>query len=269
MSNTFDVTARLKGALGETLLSEHEAAVRDFFSEWCIADLETRSPEWLPETEYRTSFAVERVPHSYDVYVDGDYATWYPDVLYALRFEPVRRVQGTDDRYTVEYPIEVKTGQSSELSDNQRAVMATIEQQDDPIVPLRVRVDVGDLPESFSASPRRITHSGDAPLPEYTSNERPRSPDAVRTGPASTTLSAFRDDSRDDGAVDSLESDVPRPVAVALEVASDDRSCEFTLEDVVAALDGDVPVAVVEDALEELSSGGTVDESDDGSWKFV
>lgn len=198
MSVEFDVTARLKGALGEALLAEHKAAVREFFAEWCLEELRTNSPEWIPEVEYRSTFDVGRTPHSYDVCIDGEYATWYPDVFYVLRFESVPDTRRSFDPYAVEYPIEVKTGQSSELSKNQRAVMATIEQQANLIVPLRVRVDIDDLPKTFTAQPHRITNTDDGALPDYTAEDPSPATDAIGADSDSTTLSSFSTDSGHD-----------------------------------------------------------------------
>lgn len=192
MPAEFDVTASLKGALGETLLTEHKTAVRGYFSDWCAADLETNNPEWVPDTEHRTSFDIERTPHSYDVSIDGDFATWYPDALYSLRFEPVRRGSASFEPYTVEYPIEVKTGQSSEVSDNQRAVMATIEQQDIPVFPLRIRVEVTELPDSFYIVPARIQHTGDTPLPDYSTDDTPSPPGETTMESETRSLSSFK-----------------------------------------------------------------------------
>lgn len=198
MDNEFGVTASLKGAIGETLLTEHQTAIREFFSAWCLDDLEANDPELLPNGKFRTTFSIERAPHSYDVYVDGDYATWYPDALYSLRFEPATRRHAAFDPYDVEFPIEVKTGTSSELSDNQRAVMATLEQQDTTIVPLRVRVDTTDLPDSFSVRPHRISHSGDRALPEYSAEDPERSAGSTDRAAESTTLSSFAVEAPDD-----------------------------------------------------------------------
>ncbi|WP_306060374.1 hypothetical protein [Natronococcus wangiae] len=192
MAAEFDVTASLKGALGETLLTEHKAAIREYFANWCTADLETNNPEWIPNTTHRTIFDIERTPHSYDVSIDGDFATWYPDALYSLRFESVRRDSASFEAYTIEYPIEVKTGQSSELSDNQRAVMATIEQQEIPVFPLRIRVDVADLPDSFSIVPNRIQHIGDPPLPNYSTDNTRSPPSETRQESETRSLSSFK-----------------------------------------------------------------------------
>jgi hypothetical protein len=198
MSDAFEVTARLKGALGETLLTEHKAAVQEYFREWCLEDLETHSPDWIPEVDHRTRFDIERTPHSYDVCIDGDYATWYPDCFYVLQFEPTTDRHRTFEPYRVEYPVEVKTGASSELSDNQRAVMATIEQQDNRIVPLRVRVDITALPEQFSVTPHRVRHTGDTPIPTYTTEDAAPGPPFEPEGTDSTTLATFNSDDTDD-----------------------------------------------------------------------
>lgn len=56
MATEFDVTASLKGAPGETLLTEPKTAIREYFSDWCTADLETNNPEWIPDTAHRTNF---------------------------------------------------------------------------------------------------------------------------------------------------------------------------------------------------------------------
>lgn len=191
MPGEFAVTASLKGALGETLLTEHKTAIRESFSDWCTADLEANNPEWLPDTEYRAVFDIERTPHSYDVSINGDFATWYPDALYSLRFEPARRGSARFEPYTVEYPIEVKTGQSSELTDNQRAVMATIEQQDVPVFPLRIRVDVSGLPDSFDVVPDRVQHTDDTPLPNYSTDNTASPPAETRKGSETRPLSSF------------------------------------------------------------------------------
>lgn len=192
MTREFSVTASLKGAIGETLLVDHKSAIREYFLDWCLDDLQDNNPEWIPESEYHVTFDIDRTPHSYDVSIDGDFATWYPDGLYTLHFEPSRPVRERFTRYSVEYPIEVKTGQSSELTDNQRAVMATIEQQENPLFPLRIRVEISDLPESFTLVPHRIRHTGDTPLPEYSIDESATLPTEFRE--RDTSLSSFSED---------------------------------------------------------------------------
>jgi hypothetical protein len=191
MGHEFSITATLKGAVGETLLTEHKEAVREYFSEWCLENLEEHNQEWIPDVEYRVSFDIERPPHSYDISIDGSFATWYPDGLYTLTFEPAHRVGTTFDRYRVEFPIEVKTGNSSELSANQRAVMATLEQQPKPIVPLRVRVDVSEFPSSFSATPCRVQQYGDEPLPEYDADNVAEMPSETSEDTEATSLTQF------------------------------------------------------------------------------
>lgn len=197
MSVRFDVTVSLKGAIGETLLGAHTAAVCEPFRAWCLADLESHAPEWLPDGRHRATFDVRRTPHSYDVCIDGDYATWYPDVFSALQFEPHPDGSAAFDPYLVEYPIEVKTCRSSALSENQRAVMATIEQQDTRIVPLRVRVNVSELPEQFSVKPRRITHDGDSRVPDSEGDDRTVDRPGSEGGHHGPTLVAFQGDGRE------------------------------------------------------------------------
>ncbi|WP_306061106.1 hypothetical protein [Natronococcus wangiae] len=192
MPAEFDITASLKGALGETLLTEHKTAIREYFADWYTADLEANNPEWIPDTAYRTSFDIDGNIVRMRRPFNGDFATWYPDALYSLRFESVRRDSASFEAYTVEYPIEVKTGQSSELSDNQRAVMATIEQQEIPVFPLRIRVDVADLPDSFSIVPNRIQHIGDTPLPNYSTDSTRSPPSETKQEVETRSLSSFK-----------------------------------------------------------------------------
>ncbi|WP_435067585.1 hypothetical protein [Haloplanus sp. C73] len=266
MSEEFQVTASLKGAIGETLLTEHKSAVQDYFIDWCVSDLKENNPEWVPDTEYRVVFDIGRSPHSYDVSIDGDFATWYPDALYELTFNS-SYVTGQDfDRYTVEFPVEVKTGQSSELSDNQRAVMATIEQQSNPIFPIRVRVDVSDLPGRFNIVPHRIQHRKDTSLPEYSTEGTPKpeetKPDSTET--SCSSLSEFQDNTESD-----LEEYVSAELAEAINEVSDNHTSSFTVEEIITVLDRDITEEEVRAGLDQLAFNGQIYEGSPEQWKSM
>lgn len=269
MAKELNVTASLKGAIGETLLTEHKSAIRDYFHEWCIDDLESQNPEWIPDIEHRVTFNVERPPHSYDVSIDGHFASWYPDALYTILFTPSPRSSKTFDQYKVEYPVEVKTGQSSELSDNQRAVMATIEQQSRPVFPLRVRVDVSDLPESFSVTPHRIQHSGETPLPEYTNDSNPSPPVETTKVTGSTSLAQFGADTDAPSNIPDYFEGLSEEMVNALNTASEKRTSPLTINEVLTATDQEMSEAEVRDALSSLMDMGVVCKPRKGTWKFI
>jgi len=275
MADEFQVTSSLKGAIGETLLTEHKSAIREYFSDWCVSDLESHNPEWIPNVEYHVRFDIERVPHSYDIWIDGDFATWYPDALYSLTFQSSSRSKHRFDRYTVEYPVEVKTGQSAELSDNQRAVMASIEQQSNPTFPLRIRVDVGDLPDSFSITPYRIQHTGDGPLPEYTTDNSTRPP--TETTKTHERQAQQKEDTWSDSTVqrslggipDSVEEEnVPQEITDAMKSASDQGSSQFTVDGVLQETQNKTKEEIQE-ALSDLKYRGLAYQPSKETWKFI
>lgn len=281
MSEEFSVTASLKGAIGETLVTEHKSAIEDFFIEWCVSDLEEKNPEWVPDVEYRVSFDIDPYSHSYDVSIDSDFATWRPDAVYELTFDSSYRVPTSFERYTVEFPVEVKTGQSSELSDNQRAVMATIEQQSNPIFPIRIRVDITELPDRFSIIPYRVQHDKETPLPKYSTEDTPKPAETVeRTGSdtsvektnsefeevetVSSSLSEFQNNSSPD-----LEEHTSEEFAEAVREASDNLATSFTAEEVLAALDQGIPEPEVQAELLILAKHGQIYEVSEEEWKPI
>jgi len=123
-----EVTNSLRGDIGETLMRGHKGAIQQNMTDRLLEILDDK---WVPEDEYRLTFRIKSTPYSYDVYLNGDYASWRPDALYSLRFNPDYGVHSFS-QYVVEFPVEIKTGQYAELTDNQRAVMETISRKDDP-----------------------------------------------------------------------------------------------------------------------------------------
>lgn len=236
MGHEFSVTPKMKGGLGETLLTAHKSAIRDYFTEWCLEDLRENNSEWLPAGEFHHRFDTRRPPRSYDLTIDGAHATWKPDALYEIRFTPPNQFGEDPDfePYSVQFPIEVKTGRSSELTDNQRAVMATIAAQPDPIVPVRIRVDVSDLPETFDVTATRI---GDGSLPSYETDQ----PDP----PGETT--------------------VPDAVHAAMAVVSGDDG--FTTQDLADELG--IARETAETYLDTLASRGEVYSPEDDWWRPI
>lgn len=169
----FEVTSALRGAIGEALLGGHKGAIEGFFLDWCVDDLARHDPEWLPPGAFSTGLEIARPPVSYDVYVDGDYASWRPDLLYEVAFRPDRR-DASWDPYAVEYPLEVKTGGAAALAENQRAAMRVVDGHDTPVFPVLARVSLSGLPASFEVSVRRVRADRDDPIPDYTAPERVR-----------------------------------------------------------------------------------------------
>jgi hypothetical protein len=265
MAEDFAVSATPKGgAIGEVLLTEHKRAVYDYFSEWCLDSLSEQHSDWLPDEPYHISFDINRPPHSYDVSINGAYASWYPDGMYALRFTPKNRSEADFESYSVDFPIEVKTGTSAELSDNQRAVMATLEQQPNATFPLRVRVDVSELPERFSVTPHLIQHTGDTPLPEYTtdSTEQPNSK-TNETENETASLDDFGHSSQTN------DGEVPDKILTEMKAADREHSGGFSIDDVADQLSDEYTRDDVADALDQLAMDGTVYQPDDDLWRTI
>lgn len=244
-----EVTASLQGEIGETLLKRHKNAIEEDMTDELIEILDGR-PEGYT---HNVRFDIARTPFTYDVYIDGDYASWRPDALYELTFYGERR----HDRHSVEFPAEIKTGEYAELTDNQRAVMETISRRDESIVPIRIRVSIDDLPDEFSYVVSPITSKGVIAYSPDTSSEGSHSTEI-------TTQSTTESPSDDDSALsDFITNTVSEEVIEVLLSGGEETTHEELKEGTSASWER------IEDELEELRMSGHIYENTEGVYLVV
>lgn len=149
---TYDVSGNQYGALGEALVLAHPVDPPGI-TRYVRRDLD------LPEgklADLRVTVEADPDPVAF-VDGSGERLTWVPDCRATARLGPGGRVLG-------EYWCEIKTGDGS-FERSQREVMGQMART---ATVLAVRVDVGDLPDSYSVRIREESprESGDGRLVE-------------------------------------------------------------------------------------------------------
>lgn len=164
------VTPQQKGGLGESLLTSHLGEFRRIFEPFVRRDLfsheRERTESFLREIQedsgaedlgdvYVDVKIRRRRAERYHLYNDGEHFGWIPDCEFGIEIIPDIRAY-TTKMLEFQYPIEVKSGNSSTLSENQRRAMELLEAEDDTTVPVRARVSVDSLPETYEVTFSRI-----------------------------------------------------------------------------------------------------------------
>lgn len=137
---TFDTTANQFGALGEMLVLCYDANP-PLLAHYVRADLEVALDEPL-----HVDVDPDPAPVTVSSGDSGETHTWVPDCRAVARPEPGGRPMR-------EYLCEIKTGGGS-LERDQLAVMQAVSRRT-PV--LKIQLDIGDLPDSYTARVRRVT----------------------------------------------------------------------------------------------------------------
>jgi hypothetical protein len=149
------LTGQQKGAIGEALFSVGHGS-KEVFASWAYHDLhqhERLCPTSPQNISVHHCGRSDCDFHHCDPF--SDKPGWLPD--FHLYVQPYyNKMAKKKNGPRIEYLLEIKTGSSSVLSSNQRAVMEYIEKTDNRVVPVRTRVDVSRLPDEFGVKFTRI-----------------------------------------------------------------------------------------------------------------
>lgn len=151
-----EVTGNQKGALGEALFSV-TSVIQPIFCQWACRDLHQHEHQSPPNPD---AIAVRRcsskdfcnIDH-HPRPVEGE-PGWIIDTH--IEVGPAHEDHHLPGEPSYHYLLEIKTGTSSTLGDNQCRAMEQIEREDDRRIPVRARVDVNDLPDRWGVAFTRI-----------------------------------------------------------------------------------------------------------------
>ena len=155
------VTDHQKGGISEALVTTHWYEIYDVFGTWVVEDLQEYEDE--PATSTDDIRVRYRELEQWDTRLAGedDEYSWMPDCRYEVTVLTRQTNLGDTDQIRMgppsyDYLFEIKTGQYGSLKRDQRDVMETLEANDEPVVPVRVRIDLERLPEEYGIHFARI-----------------------------------------------------------------------------------------------------------------
>ena len=154
------VTPHQRGGIGEALVESHWYEMYEILGKWAVSDL--REHEGEPVTSSDDLRVKYRALDKWAKYHAGnnEEMTWMPDCRYKITVL-TRQTNIGEERVhmappSYDYLLEVKTGTSSTLKRDQRDVMEALEESDERVIPVRVRIDIERLPDEYGIHLTRI-----------------------------------------------------------------------------------------------------------------